>query len=158
MGYWQHILKDYPDDTDQVTANFIPAFAKLCNKVCGGKIMADTQFHFLQHKVKKPMSMTPREFLNRFTKIVDCSEMLEGQAQNPNDYEKKMRFFNAFPSLYHGKFQKAGLKVDDKSMEEVMEYFQALYDFEMENGQLIQQTNKCKQEDEDGFHTSNKQQ
>lgn len=82
--------------------------------------------------------------------------MLDGQAQNPNNYKKKMWYFNTFPSSYHGKFHKAGLKVDDKSIEEVMKYFQALHDFEMANGQLIQQTNKRKREDEDESHTSSK--
>ena len=158
LRYWQHILKDYADDADQVTANFAPAVAKLRDKVCGGKNMADTQFHYLQHKIKKPKNMTPREFLNRFTEIVDCSEKLEGLAHHPGDYEKKTWFYNAFPSSYRAEFQKAGLKVDDKSMEEVMEYFQALHDYEMENGQLIQQTNKRKREDDDTPRTSSKKQ
>ena len=62
--------------------------------------MRDTELFYLQHKIKKPEDMEPREFLHRFYEILTISLKLQGLFHEPNEHEIKTIFFNAFPLIY----------------------------------------------------------
>jgi hypothetical protein len=96
--------------------------------------MDETQMYWLAHRIKKPHSMTPRDFQRRFTEIVDCSIHLEGNFTAPTEHDKKTWFFRAFPRSYRKAFAKASLRVEDKTMDQIMSYFQTLHDQEEEDG------------------------
>lgn len=161
---WNHIINDpengYHGD-ERTNAAFVEACNRLRNKVCGGENMGDTQIFWLSHRIKKPKDMTPRDFKNRFEEIVDCTRMLDGFFQQPNEHEIRTWFYNAFPTSYKKAFQKAGMKIDDQHIDEITEYFQNLHDYEKQYGELKDDDKKRKrseQDNRDGPRTSNKKQ
>ena len=159
LRYWNHIIGDYRQ-SQRTNEAFVEACDRLRDKVCGESNMGDTQIYWLGHGIKKPRQMSPRDFHNRFEEIVDCTSMLEGNFNQPNEHEIKTWFYNAFPNSYKHTFQKAGLKVDDKTIEEITDYFQGLHTFESQFGELKEEKKRKKndQDDKDQSRTSTKKQ
>ena len=120
--------------------------------------MKDTQLHWMQHKLKKPKSMSPRDF--HWKEILAVSLKLSGRFQTPNDHEKKTWLFNAYLSSYQQKYQKAGKAIEGLTMDEIVNYFQTLHDYEVKQGHLNENRQKKRGRDvADGeSRSSNKKQ
>jgi hypothetical protein len=104
--------------------------------------MRDTQIFWMNHMMKKPKSMSPRDFYFRFKEIYDVSMALDGKFQMPNEHERKTMLFDAFPHSFKEKFQEPAKTIEGSTTEEIVNYFQILYDFEARKAQLARATSK----------------
>mmetsp|Transcript_19549 Transcript_19549/g.40943 ORF Transcript_19549/g.40943 Transcript_19549/m.40943 type:complete len:83 (-) Transcript_19549:563-811(-) len=74
--------------------------------------------------------MELRDSYFQFKEICVCSLELSGKFQEPNKHEQKTMLFGIFPLNYCLKFQENGKKIEDKSMESIVDYFQTLHEAE----------------------------
>jgi hypothetical protein len=145
LHMWELIVSgQYPDDKDKNKTNFKQAQKLLKNEVCGYNYndMRDTQIFWMNHMMKKPKSMSPRDFYFRFKEIYDVSMALDGKFQMPNEHERKTMLFDAFPHSFKEKFQEPAKTIEGSTTEEIVNYFQILYDFEARKAQLARATSK----------------
>ena len=102
---------------------FNEALKQLKNKVCGHTDMRDTQLYYMSHKMQAPRDMPPRDFYFRFKEIMSVALKLSGHFQLPNEHEEKTMLFSAFPSDWKEKLQETGMTIENKSADEITDYF-----------------------------------
>jgi hypothetical protein len=150
LHMWELIVSGhFPNDKDKNKANFEQAQKLLKNEVCGYNDMRDTQIFWMNYMMKKPKDMSPRDFYFRFKEIYDVSMALDGKFQMPNEHERKTMVFNAFPHFFKEKFQESAKTIEGSTTEEIINYFQILYDFEARKAQVARASNKREREDDD---------
>lgn len=167
LSFWEQVMND-PDDgydeEDQTTDAFKEAVGLLYDAVCGHNDMRDTQLFWMSHGMKKPQEMSPRDFFFRFKRILSATLELHGNFQEPNDHEKKTMLFNAFPGPYKQKFQESAMTIEDKTSDEIVNYFQTLHENEVKSGKLFKGNSNGKRKKDDkesngnGPRISNKKQ
>jgi hypothetical protein len=161
LHMWELIVSErfqFQSDVHKNKKNFEKARKLLINEVCGRKDMRDTQIFWMNHMMKKPRTMSPRDFYFRFKEIFDTSMALGGKFQKPNEHEKKTMLFNAFPSMYKEKFQESAKTIEDSLSEDIVNYFQILHDFEERKGQLMHDTKREREDDDNRPRIFNKRQ
>ena len=159
LHMFELIVSDrFANDRAKTKANFEQAKKLLKNEVCGYNDMRDTQIFWMNHMMKKPMGMSPRDFYFRFKEIYDVSMALDGKFQQPNEHEKKTMLFDAFPAQFKEKFQESAKTIEGSTIEEIVNYFQILYDFEKRKAQMAHAAaHKCERDEDDEFHAPKKQ-
>jgi hypothetical protein len=83
------VSKRFQSNGHKNKKNFKKARKLLIDEVCGHKDMCDTQIFWMNHMMKKPRTMSPRDFYFRFKEIFDTSMALGGKFQKPNEHEKR---------------------------------------------------------------------
>jgi hypothetical protein len=74
---WELIVsKRFQSNGHKNKKNFKKARKLLIDEVCGHKDMCDTQIFWMNHMMKKPRTMSPRDFYFRFKEIFDTSMAL----------------------------------------------------------------------------------
>jgi hypothetical protein len=139
LHMWELIVSDkFANDVDKTKANFDETQRLLKNEVCGYNDMRDTQIFWMNHMMRKPMSVSPRDFYFSFKEIYDISMALDGKFQMPNNHEKKTMLFSAFPHThtFKEKFQESAKTIESCTIDEIVNYFQILYDFEKPKAHL----------------------
>lgn len=164
LRFWKHIIHVEPgfEAGNRTADTFVQAVELLRNKVCGEANMGETQMFYLEHDIKKPAKMAPKEFMNRFKEIVDCSKLLEGNYPDVTEHQEKKWFFHAFPKSYQDKFSLSMFTIEEKTMEQIATYFQRLHAKEIKTGKLLSEGEGRKRkrdgDDDDYRRTSNKRQ
>ena len=141
VQYYDLVQDKYSDVNSQTESAFERMFPKYLTVIACAENQRDTCMYYLE-RVKKPLELSPADWLTRWNEMFHAIKMLEGKGTIPNEHTQKEMFFHSFPSKYQKNFRDAGKILADMKKVQVVTFFNTLYVEDKKSGTYAQLSNK----------------